>query len=237
MPRIGPESERVTIDPGEAPAPSWRGAGRYWMSMGSLESDLIAFYDQQAPRREKRRPEDARIAALGDFLGLLDGESRTSVLEVGAGAGHDAAMILGSRRIVALDLSWQNARLCRAKGIAAIVGSGLHLPFVSGAFDALWTMSTLLHVPNDRIGQLMSELARVVQPRSPIAVGVWGGDDREEIFADDELEPKRYYCFRSDRTLQQLCAPHGTVESFRTWTSDTSEQHYQYLILRTPGPP
>lgn len=207
------------------------------MAMGNLQSDLIAFYDQQAPWRERRRPEDARIAALADFLGLLDGESRTKVLEVGAGAGHDAAMIVGTRHIVALDLSQENIRLCRAKGVAAVVGSGLQLPFAPRAFDALWTMSTLMHVPNDGIDQVMAELARVVQPGSPIAVGMWGGDDHEEVFADDEIEPKRYYCFRSDRTVQQLCARHGTVETFRTWTSTKSEQHYQYIILRTPGPP
>jgi ubiquinone/menaquinone biosynthesis C-methylase UbiE len=136
--------------------------------------------------------------------------------------------------------------VARSAGLEASVASGRSLPFPDSVFDAVWTMSTLLHVPNSGIHDVVRELVRVAAPGAPIAVGLWSGEDCEVLNPEDLEEPRRFFSRRSDATVQQVFGEHGTVEHFRTWPEGVGVesgpgagnwvQHYQFLVLRTPAP-
>lgn len=143
-----------------------------------------------------------------------------------------------------VDLSEESIHFARAKGLDASVASGRSLPFADGTFPAAWTMSTLLHVPNAVIHDVVSELVRVTAPGAPIAVGLWSGDDEEVLNPEDLDEPRRFLSRRSDETVRRVFGVHGTVEHFQTWPEGAGAesgpgagrwtQHYQFLVLRTP---
>jgi ubiquinone/menaquinone biosynthesis C-methylase UbiE len=85
------------------------------------------------------------------------------VLEAGCGTG----MILKdvaphARSAVGLDLSPGMLEGARARGLDVVQGSITHLPFPDGEFDLAYSFKVLAHV--ERIGDAMSELARVVRP-------------------------------------------------------------------------
>jgi SAM-dependent methyltransferase len=136
--------------------------------------------------------------------------------------------------------------MARAHGLDCSVASGRSLPFVDGTFSAVWTMSTLLHVPNSRIHDVVSELVRVSAAGAPIAVGLWSGEDVEVLNPEDLEEPRRFFSRRSDDTVRRIFGEHGSIEHFRTWPEGTGlesgpgagnwTQHYQFLVLRTPSP-
>lgn len=95
-------------------------------------------------------------------------------------------------------------------------------------------MSTLLHVPDSDIDDVLAEIVRVLRPGSPLAVGVWGGTDEEGPRLDDEISPPRFFSFRSDARLRELLGRHGTVEDFATWVSGHGGPYsYQWCVLRT----
>lgn len=199
-----------------------------------LESDLAAFYDQQAARRLARGGAGSgREAAREVFLARLRAEGRTTLIEVGTGAGHDAvAFEAAGLSVTGIDLSPEHVRICRERGIDARLASVFELPFADEAFEAGWTMSTLLHVPNDRIDAALDEIARVLEPGGPLAIGLWAGPDEEAVNEDDVIEPKRFFSRRSDRRLREILERHGAIERFETWEIPGNDWPYQFAVVR-----
>ena len=201
-----------------------------------LETDLAAFYDQEAASRLGRTGGERRHAAREAFINRLHSEARTTLLEIGTGAGHDAfAFQQAGLTVAGIDLSEEHVRICRDRGIDARQASLFDIPFEDRAFQAGWTMSTLLHVPNDRIQAALDEVTRVLEPGAPLAIGVWGGHDGEEIRDDDRFEPKRFFSSRSDDRWRAILERHGAIDHFEVWTPrHPDDWTYQFAILRTP---
>ena len=124
-------------------------------------------------------------------------------------------------------------KLLGAEGVRAINGSLYELPLRDRAFDAAWTMSTLMHVPDSRFHQAMEEICRLLVPGSPLGIGLWGGMDQEGVRTEDSIEPPRFFSFRSHERTRVMLEEHGTVERFETMDFNTPEGSiYQFVILR-----
>lgn len=180
------------------------------------------------------------------FIALLKSEHRHNVLEVGSGPGLDGLQFIRAGiHYTGVDLSEENVRLARAKGLDVSVASARQLPFADGTFPAVWTTSMLPDVPSTDIDGVLRELVRVTAPGGPIAVGLWSGEDDEVLNPADDVGPRRFLHRRSDATVQEVFGRHGAIEDFVTWQEGAGEesgpgagalaQHCQFLILRTPG--
>jgi len=198
-----------------------------------LERDLARYYDQDAPRRAARALDPERVRRREGFVDLLRRESRTRVLEIGVGTGADAAaMQADGLDVVGVDLSGEHVAISRAAGLDARVASILDLPFDANTFDAAWSMSVLMHVPDRDMTTALSELARVLVPGAPAAFGLWGGDDHEGELEDDEIEPRRYFNWRSNEHLEALLVEHAAIEVFDTWRAGDPQHLYQWCVVR-----
>ena len=211
------------------------------------EADLAVYYDRQAPVRNTRALTPHRVECREWFIGLLKSEHRHSLFELGCGTGIEGLeFVRAGLHYPGVDLSSESVHLARSAGLEAPVASGRGLPFPDAVFSASWTMSTLLHVPNSGIHDVVSELVRVTAPGAPIAVGLWSGEDDEVLNPEDLEEPRRFFSRRSDDTVLRIFGGHGSVEHFRTWPEGVGAesgpgagnwvQHYQFLVLRTPAP-
>jgi SAM-dependent methyltransferase len=197
------------------------------------ESDLALYYDQEAAERAVRDPDPRRSQRRDEFADRLLAEARVRVLEVGVGPGRDAvALAARGLAVTGVDLSTEHVRLARAAGIDAYVASVLRLPFADGSFDAGWTMSTLLHVPDAAFDEALREISRVLQPGAPLAVGLWGGEDYEGPSTKDRIEPRRFFSVRSHERARAMLARHGDVETFETWGGADGSWAYQWCVLR-----
>lgn len=200
----------------------------------AVERDLAAYYDGEGPGRLDRPVDPRRELARGAVVARLAATPDTTLLEVGPGPGRDATTFVAAGiRHVGLELSIEHARSCRRSGSLVVRGSARALPLADRSVGAVWTMSTLMHVPNSAIEPALADLARVVTPGGPLAIGVWGGIDDESPSSHD-LErgdgPARLFSRRSDATWLGLLSTIGTVESFETW-GDDSEFHYQLAVV------
>jgi len=215
---------------------------------GGYEIDLATYYNREAAARDARPLTPRRVACREWFISFLKSEHRHGLLELGCGSGVDGlGFIQAGLHYAGVDLSEESVRLARAKGLDASVANGRALPFADAAFPAAWTMSTLLHVPNSAIDDVVRELVRVTTPGAPIAVGLWSGDDEEVLNPEDDIEPRRFFSRRSDAAVREIFGRHGVVEHFETWPEGQGAesgpgagqwvQHYQFLVLRTPAPP
>lgn len=204
--------------------------------MTAHETDLAAFYDQEAPARAGRDLDPERVRRRELFSRLLRAEGRVRLLEIGTGPGLDASVFLrDGLSVTGVDLSAEHVRLAREAGVDAHVASVLRLPFADGSMDAGWTMSTLLHVTDADLDAALVEVARVLRPGAPLAVGLWRGEDTESHRVTDTIEPRRFFSLRSDERLQATLGRHGAVEQFDTWPGIADGSCYQWCVLRLPG--
>lgn len=200
--------------------------------VGAVERDLAAYYDQEASDRAERSLDPQRVAGRTRFMARLT-EDRRTLLEVGTGPGRDAASFIAKGvPVVGVDLSFENARRAAANGAQVAVGSVRHLPFRESAVSALWTMSTLMHVPNDRITDALLELRRVLGPGALAAIGVWGGPDVEEYKRSDTYQPPRLFSRRSDDRWRSLLSTLGSIEEYETWAHEAGAYWYQWAVIR-----
>lgn len=215
----------------------------------SGEDRLAAFYNQRAVLHPEHPLTPQRVQQREWFIARLKAEGRHAVLEIGSGPGLDGLeFVQAGIHYTGVDISEEQVRLATSKGLEVSVASVRSLPFADRVFPALWTMSTLLHIPNQDIGDVVRELVRVAAPGALIAVGLWSGDDEEVLNPEDEIQPPRFFSRRSDAALRRIFSRHGEVEEFVTWPEGTGAesgpgaghwtQHYQFLVLRTrPDPP
>lgn len=205
-------------------------------SRAEREADLRTYYDNEARDRSGNELPAERVHHRDDFIGLLQQEGRSSVVEVGTGPGRDAVVFRDAGLTVhGVDLAPASVALCQQAGLDVQVGSALELPFGAGEFEAAYTASTLLHVADDDLDTALAELVRVVRPGSPVAIGLWGApESREERWGDSAYGPPRFFSLRSDDDLRTALARHGTIETFGIWQSEyDTDLHYQWAVLRT----
>ena len=198
---------------------------------GAVERDLAAFYNQEEGRAD-RALDPERIAARASFIASMRAGAR--VLEIGTGPGRDAAAFLeAGLETFGVDLSVKYATRVAALGAGAANASTRALPFIASSFDAVWSMSTLMHLPNSAIKSGLREIHRVLEPGGVAAIGVWGGRDVEERSDQDSYDPPRLFSRRSDDTWRALLEIIGPIEHYDTWSRwPDGDGWYQYAVVR-----
>ena len=189
-------------------------------------------YDRGAAARDARTKQPWKLDERQAFLDRLREIGAARLLEVGAGSGQDSAFFAAAGLdVVATDLSPAMVELCRAKGLDARVGDVLSLDFPPASFDAVFTSNCLLHVPDAALPSALAILARVLRPEGLMYLGVWGGQDWEGEFVDDDHLPRRFFALRTDEQLQEYAARDFEILDFHTVTADDGD-HFQSLTLR-----
>lgn len=198
-----------------------------------LDRRLIAYYEAEAAAGVRTDRGTLRTDLHRRFAQLLRSEHRERVIDVGAGPGLDVAAF-GAEGFAAcgLEPAPANVGLMMDRGLVGVVGSIYALPFGAGAFDATWTMSTLVHVPDERFDLAMSELVRVGEPGAPIGVGSWGGRDWEGISDFTRFSPARFFSLRSHARWRSMLSRFGQVESFESFGTEQPGWEYQFAVIR-----
>ncbi|WP_144941979.1 bifunctional 2-polyprenyl-6-hydroxyphenol methylase/3-demethylubiquinol 3-O-methyltransferase UbiG [Paenibacillus sp. 32O-W] len=194
---------------------------------------LAKSYDADALRRSQSEVAEWKQTERRHFMNLLQTEQRKNLLEIGAGTGKDAEVFLNEGyQVTCIDLSPEMVRFCKEKGLNAHVMDFYELAFPEGAFDAVYALNCLLHVPNHEMGDVLSGIRRVLKPDGVFFLGLYGGQDSEGIWEEDWCEPKRFFAFRSDDMIQDLVKPYFQLEYFNTVQLGERNPHFQSLILR-----
>ena len=191
---------------------------------------MKAFYASEMRDRAVRPLGDERTARVTAFVDQLRVSRPCTVLEVGCGAGRDGVVLsAGGCTYTGVDLSPAAVQICSERGLQAVEASATTLPFADSSFDAAWSMSTLMHLPGSGFDQALGELARLVKPGGPVAIGVWGHTSGREWMKPDG----RYFKHRSDDELQQALRVLGDVVAFETWDWFEDGGHYQFARVVT----
>lgn len=193
-----------------------------------------AYGPPAAAKRDGMAKEAFKVDERGRFLELLRDRGATSLLEVGAGTGHDSLYFQEhGLRVLCTDLSPAMVERCRAKGLDARVADFLSLGVPPASFDAVYALNCLLHVPTRVLPRVLAAIGDVLAPGGLCYVGTWGGTDEEGPVQDERYPVPRFFAFRSDRVMRQALAEHFHVLSFATFDADGN--HFQSFVLEKPG--
>ena len=202
-----------------------------------LDADLAAYYDAEARAGVRGELDTMRLGIRHGFVDLMRREHRRRLVDVGSGPGRDTlAFQQDGFDIIGVDLAPANLVLMRERGAVGSAGSLYALPFADATFDALWTMSTFVHIPHERFDEAMDELVRVVTPGAPLAIGTWGGRDFEGVPEFGELRPYRFFSLASHDRWRSMLERHGRLEHLETFApTQPSGWEYQFAVLRVAG--
>jgi len=191
-------------------------------------------YDRHAAERDRTEIEPWKQDQRQRFLDrLLDASART-LLEIGAGTGRDGLFFQQhGLDVTCTDLSPAMVALCQQKGLRAYVRDFLSLDLPPAAFDAVYALNCLLHVPNRDLPTVLTAIQSALRAGGLFFLGVYAGDNFEGIWEGDTYEPKRFFSLRTDEAIQAAVAPYFDVVSFERVTVDhTRNAHFQTLVLR-----
>ena len=157
--------------------------------MATRYDGLAEWYDSEFATSELGKL--ARQVAL-QLLGPGPGK----LLDVGCGTGvHTAAFAESGWSVTGVDVSTDQLRLARERGVPVVQADASALPFADGSFDA--AVSLFTHTDIDDFGAVISEVARVVRPRGRLVyLGVHPCFVGHHAFVHDLEVPKLYPGYR-----------------------------------------
>jgi SAM-dependent methyltransferase len=152
--------------------------------MYEAEEEQWWYAGQRAIASRLLRGELARLVAERRRAGVPPGWS-PRLLDAGCGTGGNLAAHASLGRAVGVDLAPEAIAYCRQRGVSAVRGSVLRLPFRDASFELVTSYDVIYHawVSDDRAA--VAEIARVLRPgglflvRVPALRALWGAHDVE----------------------------------------------------------
>jgi SAM-dependent methyltransferase len=204
------------------------------MMYEQILNDLRTAYDRKADERDQYETSEWKQQERLRFLSLLREEGKHLLLDIGAGTGiHGKFFKDQGMEVVCTDLSLENVRRCREKGLAAYVMDFLRLGFDDETFDAIFAMNCLLHVPKSDLPRVLESLQRKLIIGGLFYWGQYGGVERQGFWPDDDYEPKRFYSLLLDDQMQTISESYFEVISSHIIDTETEDDiHFHSVILR-----
>ncbi|GAB3233103.1 hypothetical protein GCM10027447_29350 [Glycomyces halotolerans] len=203
------------------------------MEYEAIKRDLRRAYDAAAEERDNMADAPWKREERVGFLGRLRESGAARLLEIGAGHGVSGRYFADQAlTVTCVDLSPELVARCRAKGLEAEVMDFCDLRFPDGAFEAVFAMNCLLHVPRAHLGTALDQVERVLAPGGLFYWGQYGGQDTERVWSDDRCDPKRLFSLMTAETMERTAAERFEILDRRVREPDYTELDFTSLVLR-----
>ncbi len=153
-----------------------------------------------------------------DFFDSFAQSVHGTILNVGCGPGRDA-LLLQERglNLTCLDASETMVKICQDKGLHAVVGDFLQLPFAPNSFNGVWAYTSLLHVPKTQVDTAFAEISRVLTPKGMLGLGLIEGTTEEYKLGvkNTGVTMPRWFSYYTKQEVEVLLTKHNfTIKSF-----------------------
>jgi len=199
----------------------------------SSRAELRSYYEAEAEQGSRGPLSGKRVVWRDEFIERLQSEGRSSVVDFGAGPGFDvAAFCECGLQAIGLDLAVGNAVLARQSDRTVLPADIAAPPLRTRSFDAAWSMSTIMHLPDEQATQALAAMVASTVPGAPIRVGVWGGNG--EVRIDEQIPGERRPFY--GRTVEANSALFDSIATIESVVEHPiGPNGYQVFDLRTPA--
>ena len=209
--RAGPVELRTGRHHGSVPPPGDVPSGSDFTEANRRTYDRIArrYADHQA-----RLPPDAGhwLTGLEDrFVAGLSGGA--VVADLGCGPAHDGRRLAGrGLQVLGIDLSAGMLDVAGEHLGGRLVQADLRaLPVASHRLDGIWSVASLLHVPEHDTTTVLAEFTRVLAPSGSLALVTALGDASRHEAVPYAAEESRWFVYRDPVTLKGQMEDVGLV--------------------------
>ncbi len=200
----------------------------------SFKENIKKYYNQEAELRNSKSVKvDWKIKVSENFCSLVKQENKSTLLELGAGAGYDSQFFMNSGlNVTAIDISSEMVNRCKEKGIAAYELDYYNLSSINKRFDSIFAINTLLHVPKSDLCYVLHEIDSVLDINGLFYMGLYGGEDTEnEIVKNEVSDAPRFFAFYSENYLKTTLKNYFYIQNFETIDIDDTAIFHS-IILR-----
>ena len=183
------------------------------MQKNKLRTHLSGIYNKDAKRRGKanRRPLWKRhLRSM--FVSFLREREKTTILELGAGAGWDAAWFQKHGfEVLATDISSGMVDACRKQGLEAHLLDVYKFSSLSSLWGGVYALNVLLHIPRRDLPGIIKQIYNRLESGGVFFWGCYTRGKNEEVWLEDKTQnlPLRFFSFLNDDTLKQLAEESG----------------------------
>ncbi|MBE7162540.1 MAG: GNAT family N-acetyltransferase [Williamsia herbipolensis] len=172
--------------------------GRHEIAMTrDLRAERTLDTYERESQRYVDRTSDARSGLVEDVLAVVPVGS--TVLEVGSGPGRDAlALEAAGLRVVRSDGARAFVERLRDQGHEALVLDVLR-DDLGGPYDAVFANAVLLHVPRERLVDVLGRIRAAVRPGGVLAATLKRGEG--EAWTTAKLDAPRHVTYWTERAL------------------------------------
>ena len=135
------------------------------------------------------------------FIDLLRGKT---VLDLGCGSGdHSLYFKEQGLDVTAVDLSEEMILLCKEKGLKTFLMDIENLEFQEVFFDGIWAVTSLLHLPKQKVSSVIKKLNLLLKPEGILYVCVKEGKG-ESLVKDAIGNTSRFFAFLTEEEMKRL---------------------------------
>lgn len=171
---------------------------------------------------------------LHSFIKLAKGK----VLDLGSGPGRDALLFkYHNLDVVCLDASEKMVALCKSRGLEAMVGDMVSLPFADNSFENVWAYTSLLHLKKEQIPTALTEIHRVMKPNGVLGVGLIEGSSEGYMLnrETEKMKAERWFTLLERREAKNMLeqSNFAVTEHAPIVDKNTNRQYIHFLCTRT----
>jgi ubiquinone/menaquinone biosynthesis C-methylase UbiE len=164
----------------------------------------IESYNQNAKELSEKFKELMDLKRRYEFQRYIDLLKGNKILDLGCGSG-DHSLYFKERGldVTAIDLSEEMIKLCKEKGIKALVKDIENLDFQNKSFNGVWAVTSLLHIPKSKIKNVIEKLSLILKDGGILYVCVKEG--KGEDFVKDKFgNTSRFFVFWEEDEFMEL---------------------------------
>lgn len=190
-----------------------------------MQDKTLEYYENNAATLAARYESVDRRFIQTELLSIFSGKDR--ILEIGCGAGHDAAFMI-SRGLEVVGCDGSRAMLREAecahpelKGRLKCVKLPMKLPFNGGSFDGAFSIAALMHLTITDISGVIRDIHRVLTIGGVFFFSV--SLERDDVDGCDNLDSNgRLFTPLCSGKWSRLCTRAGFTELYFKKNSDTA---------------
>ncbi len=153
------------------------------------------------------------------FISLIHGKK---ILDLGCGSG-DHALYFKQKgfEVTAIDLSNEMIKLCKEKGINAKKMDIEKLEFKDNTFNGIWAVTSLLHIPKQKIGRIIKKLSKILRYNGLLYICMKEG--KGEKLEKEPNGSERYFAYWKEEELKKAFKEHFTlIDSEKVHANNTT---------------
>jgi len=189
------------------------------MNKDLYRQNILTFYNAEAQLRDSRSVKaDWKVFVRDKFLKAVQTENKKTLLELGAGPGHDSLFFVeNGLKVTAVDLSEKMTEKCREKGLEAYALDFYDLSSLNKRYSCVYAINTLLHVPKEDLCHVLHQINLVLEADGLFYMGLYGGQDTQSEYVISEIsDAPRYFVFHSAQYLTSVLSQTFIILDFLT---------------------